>query len=105
MLARNTMFNLVGQIAPLLIAVFTVPYVIHHLGPDRYGLYSLALIVVGYFALFNLGIGPATTKYVAEILGKGEIDKLPEQVWTAVASQTCLGLAGGILLAAASPFL
>lgn len=104
-LARNTMFNLVGQIAPLLIGVFTVPYVIHHLGPDRYGLYSLALIVVGYFALFNLGIGPATTKYVAEILGKGEIDKLPEQVWTAVATQTCLGLAGGILLAAASPFL
>ena len=61
--------------------------------------------MVGYFALFNLGIGPATTKYVAEILGKGEIDRLPEQVWTAVASQMCLGLAGGILLAAASPFL
>ena len=26
-------------------------------------------------------------------------------MWTAVATQTCLGLAGGILLAAASPFL
>jgi O-antigen/teichoic acid export membrane protein len=105
MLARNTMFNFVGQIAPLLVAVFTVPYVIHHLGAERYGLLALAGIVVGYFALFNLGIGPATTKYVAEILGKGEVDRLPEQVWTAVATQTCLGLAGGILLAAASPFL
>ncbi len=105
MLARNTMLNLAGQVAPLLVAIFTVPYVIHHLGPDRYGLLALAGIVVGYFALFNLGIGPATTKYVAELLGRGEIDKLPQQVWTAVASQTCLGLAGGAMLAAASPFL
>ena len=104
-LARNTMLNLAGQVLPLLVAVFTAPYVIHHLGPDRYGLYSLASIVVGYFALFNLGIGPATTKYVAEHLGSGEIDSLPQLVWTAVASQMCLGLAGGILLAAASPLL
>jgi O-antigen/teichoic acid export membrane protein len=104
-LARNTMLNLAGQVLPLLVAVLSVPYVIHHLGPDRYGLYSLASIVVGYFALFNLGIGPATTKYVAEHLGSGEIDSLPQLVWTAVTSQMCLGLAGGILLAAASPML
>lgn len=104
-LARNTMLNLAGQVLPILVAIFAAPYVIHHLGPDRYGLYSLALIVVGYFALFNLGIGPATTKYVAELLGRGEIDKLPKLVWTAVASQACLGLVGGIMLAAASPFL
>lgn len=104
-LARNTMLNLAGIVAPALVAIFSIPYVIHHLGPDRYGLYSLALIVVGYFALFDLGIGPATTKYVAELLGGGEIDKLPKLVWTAVATQMCLGLVGGILLAAVSPFL
>lgn len=104
-LARNTFLNLIGRIVPLLVAVLATPFVIHHLGPDRYGLYSLALVVVGYFALFNLGIGPATTKYVAELLGKGEANGLPELVWTSVASQTCLGLVGGILLAAASPFL
>jgi O-antigen/teichoic acid export membrane protein len=104
-LARNTMLNLAGQVAPALVAIFSIPYVIHHLGPDRFGLYSLAIIVVGYFALFDLGIGPATTKYVAELLGAGEIDKLPQLVWTAVASQTCMGLVGGIFLAALSPFL
>lgn len=104
-LARNTMLNLAGRVAPLLLAIFTVPYVIHHLGPDRYGLYSLAWIVVGYFALFNLGMGPATTKFVAELLGKGETEKLPELTWTAAASQTGLGIFGGILLAVSSPFL
>jgi O-antigen/teichoic acid export membrane protein len=60
-LARNTALNLAGRIVPLLVAIVTVPYVIHHLGPDRYGLLALAYMVVDYSALFNLGIGPATT--------------------------------------------
>ncbi len=104
-LTHNTVLNLAGQTVPLLVAIVTVPYVVHHLGPDRYGLLSLAWLVVGYFGLFNLGIGPATTKFVAEFLGKGEIEKLPELVWTALAGQTCLGLVGGIVLAAVSPLL
>jgi len=103
LLARNTVLNLAGRIVPLLVGIATIPYVIHHLGPDRYGLLSLAWIVVGYFVVFNLGIGPATTKFVAELLGKGEIEKLPELVWTAFVSQSCFGLAGGILLAIFSP--
>lgn len=105
MLARNTLLNLVGRVAPLLVGVVTLPYVIHHLGADRFGLLALVWIVVGYFALFDLGIGPATTKFVAELLGKGETGKLPELVWTAFFSQACLGLGAGVLLAAASPLL
>jgi O-antigen/teichoic acid export membrane protein len=104
-LARNTVLNIVGQVVPLLIGVASMPYVIRHLGPDRFGLLSLAWIVVSYFALFDLGIGPATTKFVAELLGKGEIGKLPALVWTALASQSGFGLLAGLLLAAASPAL
>lgn len=105
MLARNTALNLAGRVVPLAVAVVTVPYVIHHLGPDQYGLLSLAWLVVGYFALFNLGISPATTKFVAELLGMGESKNLPELVWTALASQVFLGLAAGIALAVAAPLL
>jgi O-antigen/teichoic acid export membrane protein len=104
-LARNTVLNIVGQVVPLLIGVATTPYVIRHLGPDRFGLLSLAWIVVGYFGLFDLGIGPATTKFVAELLGKGESEKLPALVWTALTTQSGMGLVAGLLLATASPAL
>lgn len=104
-LARNTAINLVGRMVPLLVAVVTMPYVIGHLGPDRFGLLSLAWMVVGYFALFNLGVGPATTKFVADLLGKGERERLPELVWTAVISQVCLGVMGGFLFVAGTPLL
>jgi O-antigen/teichoic acid export membrane protein len=104
-LARNTALNLGGRTISLLVAVFAMPYVIRHLGPDRFGLLSLAWIVVGYFALLDLGIGTATTKFVAEFLGKGNPDAVPKVVWTAVITQLCLGTVGGILLAATSPLL
>jgi O-antigen/teichoic acid export membrane protein len=105
LLARNTAVNIAGQVIPLLVGVVTMSYVIRHLGPERFGLLSLAWLVVGYFALLDFGIGPATTKFVAELLGKGEIERLPALVWTALATQTIFGLAGGVLFAAASPTL
>jgi O-antigen/teichoic acid export membrane protein len=103
--ARNTVLNIVGRVVPLLVALVTMPYVVRHLGPDRFGLLALAWMVVGYFALFDLGIGPATTKFVAELLGKGEIERLPQVVWTALATQTLFGIASGVLLALGSPLL
>jgi O-antigen/teichoic acid export membrane protein len=104
-IARNTALNIVGQVVPLVAGVVAMPYVVHHLGPDRFGLLALVWIVVGYFALFDLGIGPATTKFVAELLGKGEIERVPAVVWTALATQSAMGLLAGLLLAAVSPML
>jgi O-antigen/teichoic acid export membrane protein len=104
-LARNTALNLAGRIVSLLIAVMTMPYVIRHLGADRFGLLSLVWVVVGYFALLDLGLGVATTKFVAEFLGKGQTDAVPGVVWTALIGLLCLGTVAGVLLAAASPLL
>jgi O-antigen/teichoic acid export membrane protein len=105
LLARNTALNLVGRVLPLAVAVLAMPYTVRHLGPDRFGILSLAWVVTGYFALFDLGVGSAVTKFVAEFLGKGETEKLSGLVWTALASQLCLGVLAGLLLAAATPFL
>lgn len=105
LVARNAALNLLGQAVPILINLAAIPYVVRHLGTDQFGLLSLAWFVVGYFGLFDLGIGPATTKFVAELLGKGELAKLPSLVWTAVTSQSCMGAVAALLLAGATPTL
>lgn len=66
LLARNTLLNLIGQGLPLVVAVVTIPFIIQGLGIERFGLLSLAWVVLGYFAIFDLGLGRATTKFVAE---------------------------------------
>jgi O-antigen/teichoic acid export membrane protein len=105
LLARNTLLNLIGQGLPLVVAVVTIPFIIQGLGIDRFGLLSLAWVVLGYFAIFDLGLGRATTKFVAEALGKGEEDQVPRLVWTAVTVQAFFGLLGAIVLASITPFL
>ncbi len=104
-LARNTILNFIGQVIPLLVGVITIPFIIRGLGIERFGLLSLAWVVLGYFTIFDLGLGRATTKYVAEILGKGEEDQVPRLVWTAVMVQAILGVAGVLVLFGITPLL
>lgn len=98
LIARNTLLNLVGQALPLLVAVIAMPFVVRGLGTERFGLLSLAWVVLGYFTIFDLGLGRATTKYVSEALGKGEGDQVPQIIWTAVTFQAVLGFVGALVL-------
>jgi len=104
-LARNTILNFIGQVIPLLVGVITIPFIVRGLGIERFGLLSLAWVVVGYFTIFDLGLGRATTKYVAEALGKGEEDQVPRLVWTAVTVQAILGIVSTIVLFGITPLL
>jgi len=105
LLARNTVLNFIGQVVPLLVGVITIPCVVRGIGTERFGLLSLAWAILGYFSIFDLGLGRATTKFVAEALGKGEEDQIPRIIWTAVTVQTILGIVGAVVLVGISPLL
>ena len=91
-LAHNTILNFIGQVIPLIVGVITIPFIIRGLGIERFGLLSLAWVVLGYFTILDLGLGRATIKFVAEALGKGEKDEISRIVWTAVTIQVILGI-------------
>ena len=104
-LARNVLWNLLGTGAPLLVAIVAIPILIDGLGTARFGVLTLAWMVVGYFSLFDLGLGRALTKLVAEKLGKGLDDEIPALIWTAISLMTLLGVLGAVVVAALSPWL
>jgi O-antigen/teichoic acid export membrane protein len=104
-LVRNTVWNLIGHGVPLLVALFAIPVLIRGLGTERFGVLSLIWMIVGYFTLFDLGIGRATTKFVAENIARQETDALSQLVWTSLGMLFCLGLTGTFLLGLLSPFL
>ena len=105
LLARNTLLNFIGQAVPLLVGVVTIPFMVRGLGVERYGLFSLVWVILAYFTIFDLGLGRATTKYVAEALGSSHEDKVPHLVWTAVTVQVLFGLLGTLVLASITPLL
>lgn len=105
LLARNTIFNLIGQGAPIIVAIFTIPILIKELGTDRFGVLTLAWIIVGYFSLFDLGISRALTKLVAEKLGAGRQHELHAIIWTSMFLMMILGLIMALIVSMLSPLL
>lgn len=104
-LARNVLWNLLGTGAPLLVALVAIPLLIDGLGTERFGVLMLSWMVVGYFSLFDLGLGRAVTKLVAEKLGQGVTDEIPSLVWTAILLMAVLGVLGACIVAVLSPWL
>ena len=102
-LARNALLNLAGLIAPLIVAFVTLPFLIRGLGTERFGLLSIAWLLLTY--LSELGFGITTTPYAAAAIGAGRTAELAPLVWTTAAFQATIGLVIGVLLAAATPWL
>jgi O-antigen/teichoic acid export membrane protein len=99
LIAKNSIFNLVGQILPMLVGLLTIPYIVRGLGTEQYGIFSIATMLLGYFSIFDLGLSRATVKFVAENLSPERIHKVPELVWTSLSLLVAIGTLGGILAA------
>lgn len=97
-LARNALLNLAGHAAPLAAALLLVPALVARLDAERFGFLALAWVLVGYFGLFDLGLGRVLTKLVAERAGTPREAELPGLSRSALALTFALGCASGLLL-------
>ena len=70
---KDTAWNIFGSGAPLLIAIVTIPWLLKNLGAEGFGLLSLMWALVGYFSLFDLGIGRALTYELSKIKGNDQL--------------------------------
>ncbi|PKK83755.1 MAG: hypothetical protein CVT49_06975 [candidate division Zixibacteria bacterium HGW-Zixibacteria-1] len=97
-LARNTIYNLIGYISPIPVALITIPILVKALGTDRFGILTIAWMVIGYFSLFDMGIGRATTKFVAEYAARGEYHVIRRLVTTSLILLLLFGIIAGAIV-------
>ncbi len=105
LLTRNWVLNVLGWVVPLSVALFAIPSVGRGLGAEQFGVLSLASALLGYFGIFDLGLGRATTKIVADSLAVGDHERLPKVVWTSLWMQAVFGLLGTLGTMAVIPLL
>jgi len=89
----------------MFVAVVAIPILVRGIGVPRFGILSLAWIVIGYFSLFDLGMGRALTKLVADKLGTDQEHSIPPLAWTSLLLLVFMGFLGGVVLALFSPWL
>ena len=104
-LTKNTFWNLLGLGLPLLVGIATIPLLINAMSLERFGVLTLAWMVIGYFSIFDLGLGRALTKLISEKIGSGDNKTIPELIWTALALMFLLSIIGSIVVAAISQWL
>jgi O-antigen/teichoic acid export membrane protein len=105
LLARNVIWNLAGTLAPLLVAIPAVPRLIQGMGTDRFGVLTIAWVVIGYFSLFDFGFGRALTKLVAEKLGAGLNKDISGLFWTSLCLMLLFSCVGTVVMALLSHWI
>lgn len=93
--SKHTLWNILGQLAPIAIAIIAIPMLVQRLGMDRYGFLTLVWVLVGYVGVFDLGVGRAMTRVVAERLGAGDRVGAESNARTALAFLLAAGLTIG----------
>jgi O-antigen/teichoic acid export membrane protein len=83
-LLSGTLWNAAGRGLPLLLALVLTPVLVAQMGIDRWGLFTLALALVGVFGVFDLGVGAALTRALSARIGAGQIEGAAELAGAAI---------------------
>lgn len=104
-LTRNIIWNVLGTVAPILVGIVTVPLTVHGLGTERFGFLSVIWLLIGYFSIFDLGLGRTLTQLAASHLARGEEPQIAPLAWTSLIFITGLSTLAGLALALSSGYL
>lgn len=97
-LKNNTLWNLIGSGAPMLLGIVTIPYLIKEIGVEAFGILTLVWALIGYFSLFDFGLGRALTQQVASNRVLGTEKQLRILIKTGLLLTLGTGIIGGTLL-------
>jgi O-antigen/teichoic acid export membrane protein len=89
----------------MLAALLSMPVLLHAIGDSRFGMLSIAWMLIGYFGLFDFGIGRAMTHGVSQRLAHDRSADISDLVWTGLSALAGIGTTVGVALAVASRWL
>ena len=95
---NNSIANVAGWVWLTILNIIVTPYMVHRLGYDGYGVLSLVLLVLGYFAFLDLGLGDGVIKYVSHYYALGDTKKVNRIINSILFLFTIIGLLGAVLI-------
>jgi O-antigen/teichoic acid export membrane protein len=94
---KDTSFNLVAAMAPVLFMLVTTPIYLHVIGPERFGTLAICWTIVGALGFASLGMGPALSHRLAR-MGREASAACSNHVWMALLIGFAASLVGAVLV-------
>ncbi|ELW9443380.1 flippase [Pluralibacter gergoviae] len=89
---KNSIWNLVGYVIPSIIAIPALGFMARKLGAELFGIYTIAIAIVGYAGIFDMGLTRAITREIA--IFRGDKEERRRIISSATAFLTILSLVG-----------
>src|SRR5690348_2293166 len=93
---RNTVYNVLGATLPIAVSLLTVTAYLARIGEARFGILSIVWLLLGYFGIFDLGLGIATAQQIAAREKEGRHTQA-RIFWTGLLTNFALGIIGGAI--------
>lgn len=66
---------------------------------ERFGVLTIVWVLIGYFSLFDFGLGRALTQRISSALARDERQEIPDIAFNGIVFTLLTGLVGGLVLA------
>lgn len=96
---KNTLWNLIGSVLPIIVGLICIPFLIKRIGVERFGVLTLIWTLIGYFSIFDFGIGRALTFSVSNHKSEVGYKNLHKSIRSGLKLLLVTGIFGGLLLA------
>ena len=87
---RGIALNVLGAVLPAVAAVVCIPGIVAGLGPERFGVLSLAWVFINSIGILDLGIGRSLTRFLA-VHKEPDASREAAIVWTSLVAMLALG--------------
>lgn len=104
-LKRNTLWNLAGMGVPLIAAVAFIPFTLARLGGEAFGVVTLIWALIGYFGLFDMGVGRALTYEISKLRVEGMDCQVSGTLKAGILVTVITGILGAVVMFLLAPWL
>lgn len=94
----HTIWNIAGSAVPLVVAAVAVPHLVHSLGVESFGVLTLIWTLIGYFSLFDLGLGRAITHHISSKLDTVPMPEIINRINVGLICTLLAGLVGAAII-------
>jgi len=95
---KNASYNSGFQLLGMIVSFITIPMLIHNLGLEKFGIYSLIITTIGFSGFLELGFSSGVVKFVAEENSRKNFDELNKVISSSLIFQTLVGIIAFLII-------